>query len=361
MKIAHFHPNYHMAEKFVAPLMLAEREAGHQTQLITSSGQASQEGTVLPFDLTARNLIGLPLTLLKTVCSLRRMRSDVIFSHNTKSSLIPLISAWLARIPVRVYYNHGVPHIGYRAGPIKFLLLLIETWNLKLATHVITVSTDMVKSLQNINPQIKITMINNGSACGIDLEEFSSENLKKYDWRNSQGIAKDDFIVTYIGRPKKRKGFDFSLHLWVNHFNEEHFKLVLCGPEIDDALKHLKSIPSNVICLGFIHNIPEILSGSDLIIFPSLHEGLSYACLEAQAAGRVVIANNIPGLRCLITNGVNGFLVNDNNPLEYIKIIREVKKNKKATEGIQQAAKKSASRYSRKIFMPSYLEFLSTL
>lgn len=360
MKIIHFHPDARMAAQFVAPLMDAEREAGYQTVLIPSVRRAGQEGVVIPYDLSVSNLLGLPLVLWRIGFYLTGCRPDAVFSHNTKSSLLPLLAAWLAGVRVRVYFNHGVPFVGYR-GVLRWLLRTLERWNSALATHVVTVSKDMVVLLQDVSPAISAQVILNGSACGLDLKAFSPERFNRSDWRHSYGLSDEDLVVVYVGRPERRKGFELVLRLWADHFHETHIKLVLCGPGPDDVLKYLSSVPSNVISLGFVNNVPEVLSGSDLMILPSMHEGLSYACLEAQAVGAAVVANDISGIRCVIEDGVTGFLVPNNDIGEYIEIIRKMDKDRTAIANIRRQARENVGRFSRELFIPSYLAFLSGL
>jgi len=168
-------------------------------------------------------------------------------------------------------------------------------------------------------------------------------------------------VVVYIGRPEKRKGFELVLQLWNEYFKNKNTKLVLCGPQTDEVKKYLKTVPSNVIALGFVNNISEILASSDLMILPSLHEGLSYACLEAQAAGVVVIANDISGIQCVVEDGKTGFLVPHNDLQKYAEIIKKIETDRNSIEAIKLQAKVSVSRFSREQFIPSYLSFVNSL
>lgn len=360
VRIIHFHRDALMAAQFIAPLMEAECEAGYQTELITSSRRPGQEGVVIPYDLSASNLIGLPLTLWRISNYLRGRRPDVVFCHNTKSAPLPLMGAWMAGVRVRVYFNHGVPYVGYR-GVLRWLLRSLERWNSALATHVVTVSSDMVVLLQNVSPSIRAHIILNGSACGIDLERISAARFGRSNWRQSHGLCDEDLVAAYVGRPERRKGFELVLRLWADYFSDTHVKLVLCGPGPDDVLKYLSSVPSNVISLGFVSNVPEVLSGSDLLILPSMHEGLSYACMEAQAAGAVVVANDIHGIRCVIEDGATGFLVPNNDLETYAEVIRKIDRDRAAVANVLRQALVSVERFSRKHFLPAYLTFLSNL
>lgn len=360
MKIIHFHPDARMAARFVAPLMEAERGAGHQTGMVSSIRRLGQEGIFIPFDLSVSNLLVLPLSLWRIWSHLKECRPDVVFAHNTKSSLIPLLGAWWVGVHVRVYFNHGVPYVGY-GGILRWLLRALERCNSALATHVVTVSQDMVLLLQDVSPGIKAQVIQNGSASGIDLQACPPGRYSRADWRKGHGLRDEDLVVVYVGRPERRKGFEFVLRLWVDHLRESHFKLVLCGSGQSDVRKYLGAVPSNVICLGFVNNVSEVLACSDLLILPSLHEGLSYACLEAQVSGAVVIANDIYGIRCVVDSGVTGFLVTDNAPKKYIEIIRRIDKDRASIAEIRRQAHINVERFSRELFIPAYLAFLRGL
>ena len=120
-------------------------------------------------------------------------------------------------------------------------------------------------------------------------------------------------------------------------------------------MRYLSFIPNNIICVGFTDQIPQLLRESDCLFLPSYHEGFSYAALEAMASGCLVLANNVEGIRNLITNHVNGILV-DNNDLntykEYIELMKSEPEKflDMRSEGLIQARK-----FSRDVFLDSYL------
>lgn len=353
-KIVHFHPNGIFASQFVSPLILAERGKGYASTIITSVNESGVDGQIIPYDLSLRNLPGLLLAFAKICVFFTVQKPDLVVSHNAKSSSLPLFAAWLMGVKSRVYFNHGVPFIGY-TGFLRGLLRLLEIINCSLATEIVTVSDDMRNLLLGVKPMAKVSLIAKGSACGIDLKTYNASRYADSSFRADHGILKQDIAVVFIGRPERRKGFELVLKLWRDHVKDSSIKLILCGPEHTDVLKVLTQIPPNVICMGFVKNIPEVLSNADCLILPSLHEGLSYAVLEAMACGCLVMANDIDGIRNLVSNGDNGHLVKDNSVADYARLIFALKARTKEVSNMKSNALATAKLFSRESFLPAYL------
>ncbi len=357
MKIIHFHTDVRMADIFVRPLILAERDCGHESHLYCAGPLTAHGSSIVPYDLAPVNLIRAIFSLPRIMSIMRGKRPDIVFSHNTRSAFLPLLCAFLARVPVRVYFNHGVPYIAYR-GPTRWALHVLEHLNLAFSTRVVTVSRDMVSLLQDMNPKAKVDLIDVGSACGIDISVFNPRRYDHAKWRSSLGIKNEELVVVFIGRPERRKGFSVLLSLWASNFQTSNARLVLVGPDMGDVQKYLSSVPTNIIALGFVNNVAEVLASSDVLIHPSLHEGFSYACLEAQASKLLVLANDIVGIRSLVTNGVTGFLIKDNNPSTYTDFIEQAIIDREKFSQIRLDGYSSARKFSRSLFLNSYIKFL---
>lgn len=357
-KIFHFHPNGDLARHFVNPLIYAEREAGHNSNLIVSTKSDGTDSILMPYDLNLKNILFLIPTFFRVYLLFLNERPDFIVSHNSKSSSIILLSAWLAKVPKRVYFNHGVPYCAYK-GVLRFTLKSLERMNLFFSTHVITVSQDMQTLLRELGGTKSIHMIHEGSACGLDLSKYGPKKNQNSTFRLEHKVTDNDFLIVFIGRPEKRKGFNLLLEMWSKYFLIKNFKLVLCGPSEYDVVKLLGFLPDNIISLGFTNRVPEVLSQSDLFILTSFHEGLSYAILESMASGCIVVANNIPGVRNLVTNGSNGFLVDNNDMKKYSELIFGIQSNPEFYKNLTQInAIQVAEKFSREYFIPKYLTYI---
>ena len=69
-------------------------------------------------------------------------------------------------------------------------------------------------------------------------------------------------------------------------------------------------LASNVVeYVGFCSNMPELLSGIDIVVLPSYREGMPKVLLEAAAAGKPVVTTDVPGCRDAIEPNETGILV----------------------------------------------------
>jgi glycosyltransferase involved in cell wall biosynthesis len=64
---------------------------------------------------------------------------------------------------------------------------------------------------------------------------------------------------------------------------------------------------------GWSNDIPGVMGRASIICLPSYHEGLPKALIDACAAGRGIVASDIPGCRAVVTEGMNGLLVPPQN------------------------------------------------
>lgn len=67
--------------------------------------------------------------------------------------------------------------------------------------------------------------------------------------------------------------------------------------------------------------IPEELANSDVVVLPSRWENFPYACLEAMAAGRGIVASRSGGMREQLDEGLVGELVDPGDPTQLVTAV----------------------------------------
>ncbi len=236
-------------------------------------------------------------------------RIDIIHTHLIHASLIGMLAGRLfthrACIVTRHYSDFAYLYKGY-------FIRLLDRISLSLAHKIIAISGACKKVLveKDSVQESKITVVYNG----IDLGHFDANFLQKNITKSMFGINERTLIIAQIGTFHHRKGHFYSFQA-IQQLKKiyPNFRFLVIGEgELKGYLIKLCTslrIEDKVIFLGYRRDIPQILNTIDILIQPSLEEGFGITLLEAMAARKVVIANNIGGIPEVIDNGVSGFLV----------------------------------------------------
>ena len=89
---------------------------------------------------------------------------------------------------------------------------------------------------------------------------------------------------------------------------EVHFLLIGHGDDEAWLRKEAKGL-SNVEFVGFVDNVGDYLSILDVFTYPSLHEGMGSAILDAMEFGLPVVATHVDGIPDIVEDEVTGLLV----------------------------------------------------
>ena len=143
------------------------------------------------------------------------------------------------------------------------------------------------------------------------------------------------------------------------------FLLIGNGGEFPLVEKIIKKTTADVRLFGGVHHseIKKYYNASDSFVIPSIsvqgvEEATSISALEAMACGNLVIASNIGGLKMLIQDGINGLLVQDNNPQILAKIIEKVIENFPDLKTLKVAARQTII---DKFSLKKYVAFIEKL
>lgn len=141
-------------------------------------------------------------------------------------------------------------------------------------------------------------------------------------------------MVTFLGRLEIRKGvLDLAraIPIVLRNFSKAKFRFV--GPSENshkpnlDMRQHLenslRAYGDRVEFIGPVahDSIPDILSNTDICVFPSIWENFPNVCLEAMAAGRGIVGSSAGGMLDMLDSGKVGRIV---PPRSYNKIAQAV-------------------------------------
>jgi glycosyltransferase involved in cell wall biosynthesis len=89
-------------------------------------------------------------------------------------------------------------------------------------------------------------------------------------------------------------------------------------------LIYLVPIADNVRFLGYYPDIPPVLHASDILVSPSLREGMQVALLEGMACGLPIVATAIGGTPDAVAHGETGLLVPPSSPAALASAVLEL-------------------------------------
>ncbi len=159
----------------------------------------------------------------------------------------------------------------------------------------------------------RLTVIPNG----IDVAPYDA--IAAAD-RGVLGIPANSLFVLYVGRLHVQKGLSVLLDAIERDLPgrpDWHFAMAGHGPErpaLEARIAGTAALAGRIHLLGARNDIPALLKAADLLVLPSLWEGMPNVVLEAMAARRAAVATAVEGSVDLIVPGSTGWLVPPADP-----------------------------------------------
>jgi glycosyltransferase involved in cell wall biosynthesis len=116
------------------------------------------------------------------------------------------------------------------------------------------------------------------------------------------GVPPDELLFAVIGRLEEQKGHRHllaALAALVHEHGVAATLLVLGDGSLRESLEaqaRAERVEGRVVFAGLRPDVTELLPAIDVVVFSSLFEGLPVALLEAMAAGRCIVATDVPGI-----------------------------------------------------------------
>lgn len=150
----------------------------------------------------------------------------------------------------------------------------------------------------------------------IENQKFTYNSKIRNSKRLELGVA-NELVIGHIGNFKEVKNHSFLIKIF-KKFNEKNptSKLLLVGDgELKEEILKLvteSNLLDKVIILGSRSDVNELLQAIDIIVFPSLYEGLPVTIIEAQAAGLPCLLSDTITDEVAITEAVEFMSLHEN-------------------------------------------------
>lgn len=275
------------------------------------------------------------VAVFKLVKYLRKEKPQIVHSHTPKAGIVGMLSAYIARVPIRLHTVAGLPLM--EAGGIKRKVLnVVEKLTYACATKVYPNSQGLKDFIveEKLTSTAKIKIIGNGSSNGIDTTYFDPTRYSVNDssvLKESLNIPSEDFVFIFVGRLVGDKGINELVKAFVSISNShDTVSLLLVGPletELDPldsiTLKHINEHPK-IIATGYQTDVRPYFAASNALVFPSYREGFPNVVLQAAAMELPCVVSNINGCNEIIENGMNGLIVPVKQHLPLEKAMEEM-------------------------------------
>ena len=185
----------------------------------------------------------------------------------------------------------------------------------------------------------------------IELDNFPKKAIKRFENQ-----------IIYAGRLSKEKGIDTLLDT-AKHLPPEYNLLIAgAGPE-EEKVRNVANSKTNVHYLGYQskQNTISLIRGSDLLIQPSIMEGISSTLLEAMGCGTCIIASNVGGNQEIIENNKTGVLIEPNNTEKLLDKISVLLTENEKRHTIVDEGLKAIVKYDWKQVGKLYLDIYESL
>lgn len=176
----------------------------------------------------------------------------------------------------------------------------------KLFHGAISISLKVKAILQKHYPKRHIVYLPNS---------ISTREIK----RESKRRLSEEVQFGFLGRISAEKNVPLLLNAlsrYINRGTKRCYLHIFGDVESDDYMEHIEKIAhrlgiiDSVIFHGWVDDIDSIYDKIDILLLPSVSEGVSYSAIEASHYGVPVISSDVGCMSEIIVDGHNGLLFN---------------------------------------------------
>jgi len=242
-------------------------------------------------------------------------------------------------------YTHYVP-VGLKR--LKQFVISLSTGYANISNMVIAPSESIAEIIKERGVIIPVEIV----PTGVYTDKFTKG--QGLDFRDANKIHPGVFVIGHVGRLAPEKNLEYlskAVGLFLQKEPETHIVVVGYGSSEEQMKEYFiqKELKDRVHFIGKLigNELIDAYHAMDVFAFSSKSETQGLVLVEAMAAGVPVIALNAPGVREVVRDGVNGFLLSEQDA-EYFSnaISRFFSMSGKKREYMKIKAKKTAEKFS---------------
>lgn len=300
----------------ITDIATGARTAGHDVAVLTTDARFQQvlhdAGIgVVDLDLVRRRPHPVRDTtgVVRLARLLRSERIDLVHTHTTRGGVLGRAAARLAATPRVIHTAHGFAVAERDAAWRRWGCFAVERVAARWCDHVVTVSEHHGRWAHDagVRPRHGIVVVPNGA------RDLGRHDLATSEGDVAAGPRRDAPTLVHVGRIAHGKGIDVLLTALAGLDGVRAPRLLVAGdgPALEASRSQARQfgLEGRVDWLGYRDDPGDVLASGDVVVLPSLREGLSLALLEAMSSGRPIVASDLGGNAEALDGGRCGVLV----------------------------------------------------
>lgn len=329
----------------VQPLLVLRRKRRTDPKRIAELEQAGVPLAVVPGWSHAA-------TIWSLVNTCRQFRPDVLVAHGFSEHLWGRYAGLLANVPHLVHVEHNTRerYTAWRLAQTR--------WLARRTARIVGCSEGVRLRLLELGmPPERTVAIPNG----VRLEPFADAGAHPFAQR-IPGIVmvarfskqKDHATLLRAVALLRERGLQPPL-LFAGGGKAMHRKPL-------EQLAGELGLAAQVKFLGVHRDVPGLLMQHQLAVLSTHYEGMPLALIEGMAAGCAVVGSDVPGVREVISDGVDGRLVAEADPVALADALEALLRDPEAAARLAAAARAAAlERHSRELMNQRYEDLCVSL
>ena len=269
------------------------------------------------------------ISIFTTHKIIKKENIDIVCFQDPVSSFFSILFLKVRRAEVKIIVEtHGdfIETLSLEKNLVlprlyKKLFYIMAKYSIGKSNIIRAVSSSTEKQVLDIDSSKSVVRF----PAWIDFKDFQNIEPKP--------LSKDKFNILFIGSVTDRKKPHMIIEA-IQRINDKSYNLSIVGPATNEKyFKELKDLidksdlQNQVSLIGPVdrENVKDYYSTSNLMILPSISEGLARVIFESQVAMCPVLVTDAPGMSDIVIDGQTGYVFESNNldslslKIEYIK------------------------------------------
>jgi glycosyltransferase involved in cell wall biosynthesis len=280
--------------------------------------------------------------------AIRRLRVDIVHTHSSKAGFLGRLAARIAGVPHIVHTPHGHIFDGYFSPAMTRAFVVLERMAARWTDRILTLSDEEARDhlQRGIGQPGQFVTV----PSGVDLTPVVAAPPVR--------LVPGGPVVGAVARLVPVKGLSHLIDAApdiLRQCPEASFLLVGDGemrPALEAQARTL-GLADRIVFAGFREDVASVMAGMDLVVLPSLNEGMGRVLVMAMALGKPIVATRVGGMPELLGDGEAGCLVPARDPAALAEAISALLREPGRARGLGEAGRRRAHRYSAQAMVDS--------